>query len=167
MAVPTTRGTNTGGADLSAAVTSVDARSATTSVEFALTTARALGLSLSAELSDITSGTSLLALARERDALANERAHDPLPLTGDLVLLEPDHDSDLIVAIIVAPADPAKMPRTFDRAELRFLYQGRVHSGTVSLRPGARLRCRSSRSDAPQSPCPALRTHGVIRVDRL
>lgn len=76
------------------------------SAAFALATLTELGAHLDARVHQASSGAHVLNMARDRDAVLTEES----PLTGDLVVLAAQGkgtDEDLLVGIVVTPADDA------------------------------------------------------------
>lgn len=96
------------------------------SAAFALTTLADLGAHIDARVRQASSGAHVLNMARDRDAVL---AEDP-PLTGDLVVLSgkgKDSDEELLIGIVVTPADDAS-----SAVELVYAEDGAVRHGVVT-----------------------------------
>jgi hypothetical protein len=108
------------------------------SAAFALATLAELGAHIDARVRQASSGAHVLNMARERDAVL---AEDP-PLTGDLVVLSGkrnDRDEELLVGIVVMPADDAS-----SAVELVYAEDGAVRHGVVTQQA-----CRERQERAP------------------
>lgn len=108
------------------------------SAAFALATLAELGAHIDARVRQASSGAHVLNMARDRDAVLDE---DP-PLTGDLVVLSGkgnDSDEELLVGIVVMPADDAS-----SAVELVYAEDGAVRHGVVTQQA-----CRERQERAP------------------
>lgn len=110
------------------------------SAAFALATLADLGAHIDARMRQASSGAHVLDMARERDAVL---AEEP-PLTGDLVVLSAQDnasDKDLLVGIVVMPADDAG-----SSIELVYAENGAVRHAVVTQQT-----CRGRQERVPDT----------------
>jgi hypothetical protein len=128
------------------------------SAAFALATLADLGAHIDARMRQASSGAHVLDMARERDAVL---AEEP-PLTGDLVVLSAQDnasDKDLLVGIVVMPADDAG-----SSIELVYAENGAVRHAVVTQQA-----CRGRQEHVPDTArCLAReRVRAYLALERL
>lgn len=125
-----------------------------TGAELALATLAELGAHLDPRVREATTGARLLALARERGAVLT----DGVPLTGDLVVLAPEGDADLVVGIVITAPE-----RAAATVEILYPGDGAVRHALVAS-PRA---CRARGADAPDNCVSPARVRAYLLLDRL
>lgn len=128
------------------------------SAAFALATLADLGAHIDVRMRQASSGAHVLDMARERDAVL---AEEP-PLTGDLVVLSAQDsrsDDDLLIGIVVMPADDAG-----SSIELVYAENGAVRHAVVTQQA-----CRGRQERAPDTAkCLAReRVRAYLALERL
>lgn len=129
----------------------------TGSASFALATLADLGAHLDARVRQASSGAHVLDLARDRDAVLSGEP----PLTGDLVVLAGERhaarDQDLLLGIVVMPADDAGGP-----VELVYAEGGAVRHAVVAAQT-----CRERQRPAAARCLGQDRVRAFLALDRL
>ena len=128
------------------------------SASFALATLADLGAHIDARVRQATSGAHVLDLARDRDAVLSSEP----PLTGDLVVLAGERqagsDQDLLLGIVVMPADDAGGP-----VELVYAENGAVRHAVVAAQT-----CRDRQRVPADARCLGQeRVRAFLALDRL
>jgi hypothetical protein len=130
----------------------------TGSASFALATLADLGAHIDARVRQATSGAHVLDLARDRDAVLSSEP----PLTGDLVVLAGERqagsDHDLLLGIVVMPADDAG-----GTLELVYAEGGAVRHAVVAAQT-----CRDRQRVPAEARCLGQdRVRAFLALDRL
>ncbi|HWN68025.1 MAG TPA: hypothetical protein VNM90_10335 [Haliangium sp.] len=128
------------------------------SASFALATLADLGARIDARVRQATSGAHVLDLARDRDAVLSSEP----PLTGDLVVLAGERhagsDQDLLLGIVVMPADDAGGP-----VELVYAENGAVRHAVLAAQT-----CRDRQRLPADARCLGQeRVRAFLALDRL
>lgn len=125
-----------------------------TGAELALATLAELGAHIDPRVREAATGARLLALARERGAVLA----DGVPLTGDLVVLAPEGDADMVVGIVVEPPG-----RPGAHVEIVYPGDGAVRHALIA----SPRTCRARDPDAPGACVSPERVRAYLLLDRL